>query len=155
MAETMQPQEEKKKGKGKLIMILVVVLAVAGGAYFFLFSGGGAPADETAASTTMPQVEGVSIDGATMTVALPGEDASFVRISYALVLAETADSAVVGNKAQVLQDRALVAILGFEADELRTVAGVDRLRDALTAYAHEVYPDGDVVRIVLTEVIVQ
>ena len=147
-------EEQEKKGKGKLIAIVAIVVVLGAGAYLFLFSGGGG-GEEAATSTTLAQVEGVTIDGATMTVALGGDDGGYARVSYALVLAETADTAIVGNRVQILQDRALTAILGFEATELSTIEGIDRLRDSLTTFAHEVYPGGEVVRVVLTEVLVQ
>lgn len=148
------PPQEKKGGKGKMIGIVVAVLVVVAGAYFFLLGGSGAPAEEPVSAEP---VEGAVIDGATMTVALDdgGNQTHFVRISFAVVLAEGADSAVVGNRIQILQDAALSTIAVYSADELRTVAGLDRLRGDLTAKAQEVYPDGEVIRVVLTEVIVQ
>ena len=76
-------------------------------------------------------------------------------MSFALVLAEGADTAVVGNKIQLVQDGALSAIAAFSADVLKTPEGLDLLRGELTAVAHDIYPDGEVMRIVLTEVIVQ
>lgn len=147
-------QEEKKGGAKKIIIMIVALLAVAGGVYFFMFAGAGAPEPEPEA--TEP-VEGVVIDGATMTVALQGDGdtINFVRISFAVVLAEGADSTIVGNRIQILQDGALTVIAGYTASELRTVEGLDRLRADLSAKALEVYPDGEVMRVVLTEVIVQ
>ena len=150
MAENEEVQE--KKGKGRLFAIIgVVVVAAAAGVYFFLFSGGGAPEEAVAAEP----VEGVVIDGATMTVALQGEETHFARVSFALVLVEGADTAVVGNRIQLVQDGALSAIAAYDPDSLKTPEGLDDLRSDLTAVAHDIYPDGEVMRIVLTEVIVQ
>ena len=90
-----------------------------------------------------------------MTVGLAGDDGALARISFAMVLSEGADSAVVGNRVQLLQDAALTSMSQFTAEELSTVEGLDRLRAELTAKALEVYPDGEVIRVVLTEIIVQ
>jgi len=141
----------EKRGKGRLIIALVVVLAAAGGAYFFLFSGGGGDPAEAAPE---PPAE-VVVDGATMTVALPGDPSHIVRVSFALVLPEDTDTAIIGKRIQILQDEALTTITGYTGEELRTVEGLDRLRSDLTARAQVVYPTGEVLRVVLTEVIVQ
>lgn len=149
------PQEvPKKKGGKKKIFMLVGLVAVLGGVYFFMFAGSGGA--EAAPEDTTP-VEGAVIDGATMTVALDDEAGTphFARVAFAVVLAEGADSAAVGNRIQILQDAALTTIAGFTVEDLRTVEGLDRLRAALSADAHVVWPDGEVIRVVLTEVIVQ
>jgi flagellar basal body-associated protein FliL len=142
----------KKKGKLRLVIVVALVLVVAAGGYLFLFGGSGGP-DEAAAAEP---VEGAVIDGATMTVAVEGSDGPhFVRVSFAVVLAEGADSAAVGERIQLLQDGALTVITGYSADVLRTTEGLDTLRTDLSAAAHQIYPDGEVLRVVLTELIVQ
>jgi flagellar FliL protein len=149
------PQEPaKKKGGKKKIFMIVGLIAALGGIYFFMFAGSGGA--EVATEDTTP-VEGVVIDGATMTVALNDGSgvAHFARVAFAVVLSEGADSAAVGNRIQILQDAALTTIAGFTAEDLRSVEGLDRLRSALTADALVVWPDGEVIRVVLTEVIVQ
>jgi flagellar basal body-associated protein FliL len=150
---TQEPEKKKKKkGKAKLFVIVALVVVVGAGAYLFLFSGSGGSEEAVAAEP----VEGVVVDGATMTVALNGEDEThFVRVSFALVLVEGADSALVGNRIQLLQDAALTLIAGYTAESLRTPEGLDTMRADLSAAAQEVYPDGEVMRVVLTEVIVQ
>jgi len=89
-----------------------------------------------------------------MTVGLV-DDGALARVGFALVLAEGADSAAVGNRIQLLQDAALTTISQFTSAELRSTEGLDRLRGELTTRAHEIWVDGEVVRVVLTEVIVQ
>ena len=145
-----QQQEEKKGGKGKLIIAAVLVLVVAGGAYMFLFSGGG----EEEPVATEP-VEGLVVDGATMTVALSGDEPSFARVGFALVLAEGVDTVEVGQKIQIMQDSALTVITGYQAGDLKSVEGLDRLRGDLTTSAHDIWDPNEVLRVVLTEVIVQ
>jgi flagellar FliL protein len=142
----------KKKGKVRLVVIGVVVVAIAAGAYLFLFGGSGGGEEPVAAEPA----EGPVVDGATMTVAVDGSDGPhFARVSFAVVLAEGADTAAVGNRIQLLQDRALTVITGYSADLLRTTEGLETLRTDLTAAAHELYPEGEVLRVILTEMIVQ
>lgn len=150
MTDNVESTEPRKKGKKKLIILLLLVLAVGGGAYFFLFAKSPPPSVDEAAP-----VEGDVVDGATMTMALAGEPAHFVRISFALVLSEGTDTGTVGKRIQLLQDAALTVISGYLADDLKTGEGLDRLRNDLTSSAHAIYPDGEVIRVVLTEVIVQ
>jgi flagellar basal body-associated protein FliL len=144
------PEEGKKKGGKKKFIFIALFLVLGAGGYMFM-SGGSAPEEPVSEEP----VEGAVIDGATMTVGLAGETPSLARVSFAVVLSEGADSAAVGNRIQILQDAALTTISGYTAAELRTVEGLDRLRADLTARALEVYPDGEVLRVVLTEVIVQ
>jgi len=152
--EEHEVEAPKEKGKGRLIVVLsLVVVALAAGAYLFLFGGGGGEEEEPVAA---PPVEGAVVDGATMTVAVDGTDGPhFVRFSFAVVLAEGADSSAVGERIQLLQDGALTVVTGYSADLLRTNEGLDTLRNDLTAAAHQIYPDGEVLRVVLTELIVQ
>jgi flagellar FliL protein len=145
-----EPGAEDKAGGKKKLILVAVALVVLGGGYFFMFGGSPPPEPEP----TEP-VEGVVIDGATMTVGLAGGDGALARVSFAIVLSEGADSALVGNRIQLLQDAAITAISQYTAADLGSVEGLDRLRADLTARALEIYTDGEVIRVVLTEIIVQ
>lgn len=143
----------EKKSK-KLVVIVAAVLAVVAGALGArTFLGGGSP-DGAAAADPAPQ-EGAVVSVAQMTASLAGAGSHYARIEFAAVLDATADQAAAEAKFPLLKDGALSVLMGFGADELRTVDGADRLREQLTAKAHEIYPDGEVVRIVLTELLIQ
>lgn len=157
-------EEEKKGGKKKLIMIVVpAVLVLAGGGYFMMGGGGDPEAEAAAAAAAEAEaaanpVEGEVIEIGKMTVSLmtePEEPLRYARVGLAVVLSETADSAFVGGRVPLLQDSALTVISGMSADDLRTPTGMNEVRDLLTAQALEIFPDGDVIRVVLTELIVQ
>lgn len=146
----------EKKGKGKLIMIVVGAVVVLGGGYFFLGGGGGGEAEaEDAVTTTTVPVEGMVIEADTMTVNLADEDGRYARITFAVVLPVGADSGAVGQRMPLLKDAALTVMSTYTADDLYGADGLTRLRDELTEAAMTVYEEGEVLRVVLTEVLVQ
>lgn len=157
MAESAEQGPNKNGGgKLKLIVVVVVVLAVlgGGGAFFLLSSSGGDEAAEV--TTTTEPVEGAVIEADTMTVNLADGDVTrYARVTFGVVLPEGVDSGEVGERMPILKDAALSVIAGFESAELLTAGGLDRLRAQLTERAREVYTGGEVLRVVLTEVLVQ
>lgn len=147
-----EEEQGEKKGKGKLFIIIGVVVALGGG-YFMFGSGGGS--EEAGVTTTTEVVEGVVIEGDQMTVVLADSDTRYARITFGVVLPVAGDSAAVGAKMPLLKDAALSIVSELTADDLKGAAGLDRLRTALTASALEIFTEGEVIRIVLTEVLVQ
>lgn len=142
---------DKKKGK-KLLLIGLPVILVAVGAAFFLV-GGGEETEET--STTLSNAEGDVIEVDTLTVNLVGEEGRYARIGFAVVLVEGADASLVAKKLPLLRDVALTVMTGFSSAELQTASGMERLRQALSDESVALFPDGEVLRAVLTELIVQ
>ena len=153
--ETKTNEPEKKKGKKVLIIAVVGVLAVAGGgAWFFL---GGEPADASEAEVTeaTEPVEGPVIEGDQMTVNLADEDQRYARITFAVVLAPEADSATVGERIPLLKDAILDVVSAYRAEDLRGPEALVSLRSAFTEKAHDVYAEGEVMRVAITELLVQ
>lgn len=151
----MADEQAPKGGKKKLVMIAAPALVVVGlGAFFLLGRGGG---EEVAASTTTTVAQvGEVIEGDTLTVNLADEgDPRYARVTFAVVLPVGADSGLVGMKISLLKDRALDIIAGYSADELLGDGGFDDLRRRLSDAAAEIWPDGEVMEVVLTEVLVQ
>ncbi len=152
------PPEEGKGSKLKLIIAAAVVLAVAAvGAFMFLGGGGEEAADEAMEPVPMEMssTEGEVVEVATMTVNLAGEQLRYAQVGFAVVLSMEADSSLVEGRFPLLQDAALTELSQFEPDELRTTEGMERLRAVLTARAAELWPDGEVLRVVLTGLLVQ
>lgn len=147
--------EPKKGSKKKLIIAGVAVAALAGG--YFLFMGGSPPPEEEAAATTTTEpVEGAVIEVGTLTANLADADElRYARVTFAVVLNANADSAAVGARVPLLQDAALGVVSDYTSVELAGSTGIGALRDDLTAQAQELFVDGEVLRVVLTEVIVQ
>ena len=152
----MAEETEKSGGKGKLIGIVggVVVFAAAG---YFFFMGGSGDAEENAppAEEEVAVVEGPVIEGDTMTFNLAGDDTRYARVTFAVVLPEGGDSATVGERMPLLKDAALQIMSEYTADDLLGTRGLDNLREDLTEASTLVYTQGEVLRVVLTEVLVQ
>jgi flagellar protein FliL len=143
-------------GKRKLVLVVLVLAAVAAGAVggkMLLAGDPGVPGEEVAAAPAPAEGEVVTV--AKLTASLAGGGSHYARVEFGAVLADTATAAAVEPRFPLLKDLALSTLMGFEPEELRTVAGADRLRQELTARAGEVFPDGEVLRIVLTELLVQ
>ena len=141
------------KSKKKLILIVVGVL-VLGGAGYMLVGGGGGEAEASVTTTTVV-VEGPVLEADQMTINLDDDDLRYARIKFAVVLPENGDTAAVGERFPVLKDAVLQVVSGYTADRLLGPDSLDRLRDEFTAAAHEVWTDGEVLRVVITEVLVQ
>jgi flagellar FliL protein len=136
-------------GKRKLIVIVLVLLvAIGGGAAKFLL---GSDADEGEAEV----VEGVVVPLEPLTTTTGTATLSHARVALALVLVEGADEVTVMERAPLLQDALLREVATMNADQLRSSEGSDQLRVALTAHAQEVWPEGEVLRVILTELLVQ
>lgn len=147
------PVAEATGGRGKkmkLVAVVVAVLAVvAVAAKMFLFSGAAAagppPAPEEGPVVTIGQ----------MTTSLAGGGAHYARVDIAAVTNAAADPAALEADFPLMRDQALTVIMGFTAEQLRTVEGADQLRDALTEKAQAVWEDDQVLRVVLTDLLVQ
>lgn len=152
------PEEDKKpkKSKKKLFIIGGVGVLVFGGLGFFLFGGGGGGEEATTVTTTTEPGVGSVIEGDQLTVNLADTDTTrYARVTFAVVLPVGADSASVGAKITLLKDEAISIVSNYTADDILEAGGLDRLRAQLTDAALEIWPDGDVMRVVLAEVLVQ
>ena len=155
MAEEIVADEEAKKGgKGKLIGIIGGVLVLLFGVYTMFLSGGGGEEEAGVTTTTVP-IEGPVIEVDEMTVTLTDIPIRYARLKFAVVLPEGADTAAVGDRLPVLKDGVLEVVSGYAAEDLMGPEALGMLRDELTAKALEVYDEGLVLRVVLTEVLVQ
>jgi len=156
MAEDTGTEEEeaKKGGKGKLIGIIGGVVVLLGAVYFLFLGGGGGDA-EAGVTTTTVVVEGAVIEVDEMTVTLTDDPIRYARLSFAVVLPMGGDSAAVGERVPVLKDAVLDVMSGYAAADLVGPEALGVLRDELTESALDVYEDGEVIRVVLTEVLVQ
>lgn len=145
-----------KKGKGKLIAIIGGALVVGAAAFFFLgMGGGGGDAEAAAVTTTTIAAEGSVIEADEMTVNLADPSPRYARLRFAVVLPAGGDSAAVGGKFPLLKDRVLDIMSGFTAAQLLSPGGLDQVRERLTAESQVVWPDGEVMRVLVTEMLVQ
>ncbi len=158
MAKEKKQKKEKAEGEEgggggmkKIILMVAPALAVGAGMFFFLGGSG----EAAAPTTTLAPIEGDVIPIDTMTVNLVGEEGRYARLGFAVVLDSLADSGVVGSKVPLLQDAALGVMVHYDAATLQTVEGQEQLREELSDASVALFPDGEVLRAVLTELIVQ
>jgi len=145
--------EEGGGGKGKLIGIIVGVVVLLGAAYFLFFSGGGDP--EADAAETAAPADGPVIEMDEMTVTLADDPVRYAKIKFAVVLPEGGDTTVIGDRVAILKDAVLGKLAGHTADDLLGPDALDNLRGEITDAALSVFTEGEVLRAVVTEVLVQ
>lgn len=144
-----QPPPRKHR-RVRLVLLVVVVLAAAGAVSVFVL-GGGSDAEEVPEAP----VEGAVVDVAQMTANLAGPQVHYVRLGFAAVLAEGLVAGDVDGQFPLLKDAALSELGLLSPAQLLTPEGVEELRARLSERARTIYPDGEVLRVVLTELVVQ
>lgn len=145
---------EKKPGKTKILLILVVAVVIIGaGLGGFALASGPDPEAEETAEETEPR-DGDVVEVGELTVSLAGPDSHYARVGLAVVLAENAPQEGVADRFPLLKDAALLTIADTSADRLRSREGLEELRATLTEIAHDIYPEGEVLRVILVEAIV-
>lgn len=144
----------KKKSKMKIIAPIgaVALLAVV---YFVFMGGGGEAEEEAGVTTTTVVVEGPVIEAEQMTINLADDDARYARLKFAVVLPLGGDGAAVGERFPILKDSVLDVVIAYTADDLRQPGILDTLRGEFTDKAMEVWPDGEVIRVLITELLIQ
>lgn len=145
-----EAEEAPRKGRSTwlLIGVLVLLLAVAAAVWFLVLAPDGAEAD-----AELLEGEIVSLEPQTTTL---GEaKLHHARVALAVVLAEGVDPAVVAPRAALLQDALIRELSTMDADGVRSSEGSDALRQRLSADAKQIWEEDEVIRVVLTELLVQ
>ncbi len=137
---------QRKLGPKKLLLLAVVLAAVAAVATSTLLPGEDPDGE--------PE-EGAILEVAQLTANLGGEDLRYARVGFAVVAAADVETSEVERRFPLLQDAAISQIGSMTPDDLHGEEGIDRLREALTERAREIYPDGEVLRVAITELLVQ
>jgi flagellar protein FliL len=144
-------EDEPRGGRRRLLVLLLVLVLAAAGAGWYLLVGPGAAAPTEAGEVT----EGAVVPLPPLTTTTGTAALHHARVTLALVLVDGADEAAVTARTPLLQDALLREIATMDADRLRSAVGSDELRENLTVHAQTVWPDGEVLRVVLTELLVQ
>lgn len=151
LAVPMPADAPSRGGRLKVVLAGVAVLALlAIAAKTFLLPGAAAEP-----GPPPPPEEGQVVTIGQMTTSLAGGGTHYARVELAAVANATADAAGLEARFPLMRDQALTVLMGFTADQLRSVEGADALRDALTERAQVVWEDDQVLRIVLTDLLVQ
>jgi flagellar FliL protein len=151
------PDAAPVKGRSRRLLAIiaaVLVLGIAAGGYLFL-SGGAADADPAPEPAPEDVAEGPVVEVGTLTTNLAGTPARYARVGLAVVLTAEADPAAVEARFPLVKDAAITEIGRHDAAMLQTADGSGALRDGLTEAVVSLYPDGEVVRVVLTELLIQ
>jgi flagellar basal body-associated protein FliL len=155
-APTAEPATEPagKKPRRRLLLIVALVLlgALGAGGYLLFLGGGDDPAEEPVEE---PVAEGPVVEVGTLTTNLAGAANRYARVGVALVLRADAVAADVESRFPLVKDAAITEIGRHEAATLQGADGTERLRAGLAEQITAVYPDGEVLRVVLTELLIQ
>ncbi len=159
-------EEESGGGKKKIIMI-VGVLALLGGVYKFVLAKPAEPAssltpEELAAMMTpeekaalLEPPEGEIVQMEVMILNLAGSEETYLKIRLALVL----DTLTVAEEFQldlpIAQDVAVHYLSSLGPEEFRSAEGREHVKEELTARLREAYHDEHVLRVLITELVMQ
>lgn len=150
------PGRKAARGRGRkwlLLLAPVALVLVAGGAVWAL---GGPTGDEEQTDEAEEVAEiGRVVELSDLTASVGGESFHYARLSMAAVLREGSDVAAVEERFPMLKDAALTELSRMDPTVLRSTAGLDRLRELMTSHAQAAYPEGEVLRILITELVVQ
>jgi flagellar FliL protein len=143
-------KEKKKGGKKKLILIVVVVLGAGFAAKTFLLGGG-----EAAKAEPEPAKPGEIIEIDPLTVNLSDTGLHYARVGLGVVLAEGALPEEVEAHLALLKDATISIVAKYDSAFLATIKGQNTLRKQLSKAAIKLYTEETVIRVVLTELVVQ
>jgi flagellar basal body-associated protein FliL len=143
----------KKKGKGKLVAIVIAAMLVGGiGAKFTVLSSGKAGTPKPTPTPT--PTPGPVIDLGDLTINL-AEPSRYALVGLAVELGKTADPATITTQMPLLKDAGVRKLNGLPAATLLSSAGQDTVRAELTDQAQQIFGKDKIVRVLLTEVVVQ
>jgi flagellar protein FliL len=146
------PTAPPKGGKRRLLLVVGIVMMLIGAAaaWFLILAPDGNVEDVEVAL-----VEGAIVTLEPQTTTLGEAKLHHARVAVAVVLAEGIDPAVVPPRAALLQDALLRELATMDVDGVRGAEGSDALRQRLSQDAREIWEEDQVIRIVLTELLVQ
>lgn len=148
----------RPKRKRLLLVAVALVAVLAGaGAGYLVFSGDEADATTPASDAAPAAVveEGAIVEVGTLTTNLSGQPPHYARVGVGLVTDATADPAAVESKLALVKDAIITELSGHTAEDLRGDDGVEGLRASLDDQVTALFEGGEVVRVVLTELLVQ
>lgn len=147
---TETPVSTGRSRRGLIVMAAGLVILLGGAGYMFLGVGGAEPDADVA-----EPADGSIVEVGVLTTNLSGPTARYARVGVALVLHPDADPAAVAARFPLVKDAVIDEIGRHEPAALQGADGGALLRAALTQRVQGVFPDGEILRVVLTELLVQ
>ncbi|MFT5563381.1 MAG: flagellar basal body-associated protein FliL [Myxococcota bacterium] len=153
--DTLEEELAVEGGSKKKIVVIAVVGVVAAIAalYLLVLSPSDAEAGPPEPMFSLESGPILRVDEAT--VSLGGSEPHFAAVTYSVEIALDADPALVEAGFARLRSQAQRLFRAYEAQELKTAAGFDRLEADLTRVATELWPDGEVLRAYVESLLVQ
>ena len=146
-----KPKGEKKKGgKKKLIILVVLVLGGVFAAKTFLLGGGSA-----AKAEPEPPAAGEIVEIDPLTVNLADAGLHYARVGLGVVLVKGAVADDVTAHLALLKDATISIVGKYQSSVLATSKGQEQLRKQLTKAAQKLFEGDVVMKVVLTELVVQ
>lgn len=152
-AEAEGEEAPPRRGRRRLLLAALLAVLLGGGAAWMLTGPEDPAAGEDGAAAEVE--EGEILDVGTLTTNLTGNPPRYARVGVALVLAADATASEVQPDLPLVKDAVITQVSGHVAADLQGQEGVATLRDGLTAAVDDLFDDGQVVRVVLTELLVQ
>jgi flagellar basal body-associated protein FliL len=149
------PEGEVKSKKKIFIIIGVIVVVVLAAVYYFVVAPTGSDASDGPPEAMFSLEPGPILVVDETTVSLGGSEPHFAAVTYSVEVASDADPAIVEAGFARLRSQAQRLFRAYEADELDTAAGFDRLEADLTRVSVELWPDGEVLRAYVESLLVQ
>jgi flagellar FliL protein len=140
----------KKGGKLKLVVPVILLLGAGLAAKSLLL---GSPAQKAEAKPK--KEEGVIVTMDPVTVNLADAGFHYARVGFGIVLTTTANSKEIEERLPLFKDEAIRAVGGFQSRVLKTVKGQDELRHRLTEVAFKLYGEEEIMKVILTDIVVQ
>lgn len=159
-------EEEAGGGKKKIIMI-VGALALLGGVYKFVLAKPAEPAssltpeelaammspEEKAALLEPPEGEIVQMEE--MILNLSGPDQTYLKIRLALVLDTTTLAEEFEAELPIAADVAVLYLSSLTPEDLETAEGKEHVKEVLTEKIKEEYKGEKVMKVLITELVMQ
>ena len=158
MAETVTTEEAPAK-RGvplRLVIIGLVVIIGLAAAYVFVLapSGEGEPTEPPPPEYSEEGGETMVVDAGT-TMSLGGSERHYAMVTYSVRPAVDADLDAVPLEFPRMRSMVQRLLLGYEADELLTPDGVDRLEQDMSDVVAEIWPYGEIVDVYVENIVVQ
>ena len=161
MAETATVPEEAPAGRRlpiRLLVAVAAVLAALGAAYVLVLApegGEGQPAEPPAPTYSEEGGEALVVDAGT-TMSVGGDETRrYAMLTYSVRPSVDADAEAVPMEFPLMRSMVQRLLLGYDADELLTPEGVDRLEQDVAGVVEEIWPHGEIVDVYVENIVVQ